>query len=75
MNFIDAVLLAKEGKKIRQVNWNKGDYINIINNRIIWAPNNSAYYIMDKSSTLIDWEIYEEVDNEYYRSKNTCLSM
>jgi len=58
MNFIEAIKLAEEGKKIRSVNWNYDEFI--FYEPYHWYNPAKSYAIMPRYEELIaPWEIFE----------------
>ena len=57
MNTIEAIKLLHEGKKVRKTNWEKGLYVYLENNKVLF-PDNSELKKLKLESCHV-WEEYK----------------
>lgn len=76
MSYLEELLPEfRNGAKIRQPNWNKGEYIYLGENGIVYDERNKPFDFTNEE-LFADWELYtkpkEEIDWNYI-IKNKCL--
>lgn len=64
MNFIEAMQLAKEGKKVREKSWMKDSYLQIVDGTIIdESGTDCPWTFCDTDEIDSEWEVVEDKEN------------
>lgn len=66
MNYIEALQALVDGKKIREKNWNKGEYVYIEDNPIVTDCGDVIDLVVDdlEDITKDNWEIYQTKEDK-----------
>ena len=67
MNFLEAMMLIKEGNKVRMKHWEKHEYIySNDNNEVCWSNGN----IVGNIPSAGEWELYDDDMSRIYLENN-----